>query len=84
MQAGSRQRPGAAGSSSRPGTSAAGEAGGDREVLKSQLVRMLQWDPFAAEGLVAAVEASQSQQEVEELVQVGEAGAGCVAQGLNV
>jgi hypothetical protein len=66
----------AAGSSAHASASASGsgsssaEAAADREWLKGQLVRVLQWDPFVAEGVVAAVEGAQSPEEVEDLVEV--------------
>ena len=70
--------PSGAGSSAQPsgsasaghGNSSGSSAAVDREWLKQQLVRVMQWDPFAAEGVVAAVEGASTQDEVEDLVEV--------------
>ena len=42
----------------------------DREWLKQQLAAALGWDPAVAEGIVQAIATAESQDEVEELVQV--------------
>ena len=42
----------------------------DREWLKQQLAAALGWDPAVAEGIVQAIATAESQDEVEELLQV--------------
>lgn len=43
----------------------------DQEWLKQQLAAALGWDPAVAEGIVQAIATAESQDEVEQLVQVG-------------
>ena len=78
MQRGGRRPAPAAGAGpSGAGAGAGAGAGGepaaavDREWLKDQLVRILQWDPFVTEGVVEAVAGAGSQAEVEDIVEVG-------------
>ena len=42
----------------------------DQEWLKQQLAAALGWDPAVAEGIVQAIATAESQDEVEQLVQV--------------
>ncbi len=42
----------------------------DRDWLKEQLAAALGWDPAVAEGIVEAIATAESQEEVEQLIQV--------------
>lgn len=42
----------------------------EQEWLKQQLAAALGWDPAVAEGIVQAIATAESQDEVEELIQV--------------